>query len=678
VTAIPTPDQMLVKAFLAKSPEQLFFKDRQLRFKAVSLSLAEAFGCEVSEIIGKTAFDFVEPTQAQAVHDLQMRVIVTGEPILNMEVERTWNDGGTSWYLCDILPLRDEQDDVIGVFGSNKDITASKLTEIALAQTTRELRSAIAQLEDATREAKAANQAKSEFLANMSHEIRTPMNGVIGMTDLLLDTQLDPMQRDYAETIRDSATSLLTIINDILDFSKVEAGKLELEQLDMDLRGILKDVTRLVSHEAHAKGLEVTVQIDPKLPDFVRGDPGRIRQILLNLANNAIKFTSRGEVSFEVRVLDTGECGTRVRCEVRDTGIGIPVDRLRTLFTPFQQLDASTTRKFGGTGLGLSIVRRLAELMDGKAGVDSVEGEGSTFWFTALFAPVVGQRQPLYSAPAAIKGKRVLAVDDNSTNRKVLLGQLLQFGVEPMCVGSADEALRVMRQAHAAGQPFDAALLDHQMPDCDGADLGRAIVRDEKLKSTRLVLLTSSGQRGDDRLFADIGFAGYLLKPVTQRDLTDVLKLVLAKHAEEWHSQTQPIVTQHQLHAQRAQTRNHILLAEDNLVNQKIAVRLLEKLGYRVDVVADGRAAVDSWQTGRYDLILMDCQMPDLDGYAATREIRRIENGKRHIPIVALTAHAMQGADEQCKTAGMDDYLSKPIDRVLLEATIARFLTPKL
>jgi PAS domain S-box-containing protein len=649
------------RAIFENATEGIFQSTVQGQYLVANPALARIYGYASPEQMIEHVNSLRTQIYVDPARQLQFAEAIARDPgVTQFESQVYRKDGEVIWISETARGVRDSNGTLLYYEGTVIDITLSKRSE--------------AEREEAKAAAEAGSRAKSEFLANMSHEIRTPMNGVIGMTELLLDTQLDALQRDYAETIRDSGASLLTLINDILDFSKVEAGKLEFEQLDMDLRDTFEDVARLLSIQAHAKGLEVTVQIDPNLPDFVMGDAGRVRQILLNLAGNAIKFTKQGEVALEIKVLETDVHGTRVRCEVRDTGIGIPADRLQGLFTPFMQVDTSTTRRFGGTGLGLSIVRRLVELMGGDTGVESVEGAGSTFWFTARFARVVNTGQALYSAPASIQGQRVLVVEDNVTNRKVLMGQLLLCGVEPTSASSADEALALMRQARAGGRPFDAALLDHLMPDCDGAELGRIIIQDETLKSTRLILLTSSGQRGDGPMFADIGFAGYLLKPVAQRDLTECLMLVIADTADAWHLQTHPIVTRHALRAQRARARYRILLAEDNLVNQKVALRLLEKLGYRVDVVADGRAAVAAWQTGYYDLILMDCQMPEMDGYEATREIRKLEDGKRHIPIVALTAHAMKGADEKCRAAGMDDYLTKPIDRAKLDAYLDHFL----
>jgi CheY-like chemotaxis protein/HPt (histidine-containing phosphotransfer) domain-containing protein len=400
----------------------------------------------------------------------------------------------------------------------------------------------------------------------------------------------------------------------------------------------------------------------------------------VNLGSNAVKFTEKGEVAIDVRVVESKPDSTVVRCEVRDTGLGIPQDRLASLFLPFSQVDASTTRKFGGTGLGLSIVKRLAELMGGQAGVESTVGSGSTFWFTARVGVAERLHIDKQAQDEALKGLRVLVVDDNATNRRVLSGQLEACGITPVCVHTAQDALQALVDATVSDEPFQVALLDYHMPECDGEQLGRLIRTYDHLTHTRLVLLTSSGHRGDAQRFSDLGFAGYLVKPITRRDLTACLSLVMSNSAESWKRRAQPLVTRHQVRAVRVDGERRILLAEDNPVNQKVARMVLEKLGLDVTVVNNGREAVQAWKGGGFELILMDCQMPELDGYEATREIRRQEqgsaagNGRKPTPIVALTAHAMKGDDEKCREAGMTDYLTKPLDRARLLACLERHL----
>jgi PAS domain S-box-containing protein len=556
-----------------------------------------------------------------------------------------------------------------------RDITERKQAETELLKAHQEMEKTNQQLEQAikhanllTLKAEVASVAKSEFLANMSHEIRTPMNGVIGMTGLLMETDLSPEQMEYTRTIHASADALLSLINDILDFSKIEAGQVELEVLDFDLRATVEDVTDMLAMRANDKGLEFSLLIHPDVPALVRGDPGRIRQILINLTGNAVKFTEQGEVHIRVAVDEENEHQATVRFSVIDTGIGIPSDSQDRLFKSFSQVDASITRKYGGTGLGLAISKQLVEMMGGQIGLESEEGRGSTFWFTVDLEKQPGVRKPERVLPEDIRDARILIVDDHATNRLVFREMLRSWGCRFEEASDGLRALEALEQACKQGDPFRIALIDMQMPRMDGKTLGRKIKEDAEIAATRLVMLTSVGSRGETAELQRIGFSAYLTKPIKISQLYDCLVTVMGDTPRPSTKSRRPIITRHTLREEKKR-RVRILVAEDNVVNQKVALRILQTLGYRADAVADGREAVTALETIPYDLVLMDVQMPEMNGFEATQVIRDPESKvRRHdIPIIAMTAHALKGDRERCLEAGMNDYLSKPVTALALK-----------
>jgi signal transduction histidine kinase/DNA-binding response OmpR family regulator len=553
------------------------------------------------------------------------------------------------------------------------DMFAKVLVNLRLRQETEE------SLRQSRQEAEAASLAKSEFLANMSHEIRTPMNGVIGMLSLLEDTPLSEEQKDFVETANLSANALLELINDILDFSKMEAGKLELSSLDFDLRSLLDSVVKPLALRAQEKNLELICAASPDVPDRLEGDPGRLRQILINLIGNAVKFTDQGEISVMVDTLESNAEGEALlKFRIRDTGIGIPEEKIHILFQKFHQLDSSNTRKYGGTGLGLAIARQLSELMGGEIGVESREENGTEFWFTARFRSAKSP-SPLLNdiRKVDLAGSRVFIVDDNATNRYVLRKQLQAWGVDVMEADSGKNALRELERLACEGTRIDALILDMQMPAMDGVTLSEEIRKNPMYAQTPRLLLTSIGPQGLNERLKHAGFAAWMNKPVRQSDLFDGLATALDQNHTDPNNSPSPALKHSEKSSQTQAYR--ILLAEDNPVNQRVACKLLENEGFSVCTVGNGREALDFLKEHSVDLVLMDVQMPIMDGFEATRTLRDPESECPYpdLPVLAMTAHAMEGDKERCLESGMNGYISKPISKVLLMEAIREWLPEK-
>lgn len=643
--------------------EGIFQTTPQGNYRSVNPALARIYGYASPDRLMSSLVDIAQQLYVRSERRAEFIEIMErcGE-VVDFESEVYRKDGSTIWISEHARAVRDSSGELLYYEGTVVDVTARRTAEETIT------RARDAAIESA--------RLKTEFLANMSHEIRTPMNGIIGMTGLLLDTELNAKQRDFTHTIASSADSLLTIINDILDFSKIEAGMLVFEEIDFHLVEAVEGAVDLLAERALSKSLEIGSSVNTDVPLALRGDPGRLRQVLTNLIGNAIKFTENGEVIVGAKLQEETPADVVIRFTVSDTGIGIAQDVQDRLFQAFVQADGSTTRRYGGTGLGLAISKQLVEQMRGEIGVESELGKGSTFWFTARFPKQQLIPSPQIPADDRLAGIRVLFVDDNASSRKAMHHLARAWSMRESLASSGSEALGVLRRAAQSGQRFDVAVIDMHMPGMDGLQLARAIKSDPKIASIHLVVLTSLDRHEAPDVMREAGIDAFLTKPIKQRALFECLTTVMASDAGP-RAIMSGLMELRDLPAEPPADDEdealRILIAEDNVVNKKVALHQLQKLGFLAQAVDNGRAALDLLRRTPFDIVFMDCQMPELDGYAATRELRRREGNDRHTWVVALTANSLEGDREKCLSAGMDDYVSKPVKIENLSAAIERF-----
>jgi two-component system, sensor histidine kinase and response regulator len=654
-------ERLLLTSLLDNIPDNIFFKDRGGCYVRVNRSMAERLGLDSpDDAIGKPPEDLFPTEMAARIRQADQRLIESGLSSVGEEELAEWPDGTSKWVSITRMPLRGLNGEIEGCFGLSHDITDQKSAQVAM--------------QEARDAAEAASQAKSNFLANMSHEIRTPMNAIIGMTELVLDTQLDTTQHEYLQMVQESGEALLNVINDILDFSKIEAGRLELDPRPFALRESIGDTLKSLAVRAHRGQLEIAVHIAPDVPECLLADAGRLRQVIVNLVGNAIKFTETGEIIVDVSLEDaaserlgtlpvefTPESPVHLHFAVHDTGIGIPDDKLHRIFEAFEQADTSMTRRYEGTGLGLAISSRLVEMMGGRIWVESQLGAGSTFHFTVTFDTAPDSFVTAAPSDASLEGRRVLVVDDNGTNRRILEEMLRNWLMSPCLAESADAALHELEAAQERNESFDLILTDAHMPDTDGFALIEQLRACPHIKAPVVMMLTSADRIGDVTRCNQLGISDYLIKPIKQSELFDAIVQAMGiTSAEDSLNTTTNAPLKH--------VRSlHVLLAEDSVVNQRLAIALLEKWGHRVEVASNGRQAVEKWSNNSFDVILMDIQMPEMDGHEATRTIRHLEKSTgQPTPIIAMTAHALKGDEERCLAVGMDAYISKPIRAPLL------------